>query len=283
MIPGKVARGTPALLARQPGRYSGRSGPLTRVPRGPTRRMTNDLKATPPTGLRTALDHLGMTRPDVPLMAPFMAYLLLLGLTHALPATWQPVTIGLRGVLSLAVVWVFRRHLPPLGRPNWLIAVVGGVLVGWGWIVGQIGSDHFGMPGRLPGFPGEKAVVDPRDALGADGLFWATWWLRMSVAVIAVPVVEELFWRGFVLRVMIDWHHFERVPLGRFTWFSFIGTALLSTLQHPDNWAVSVACWMIYNAIFYWTRSLLCLMLLHGVTNLALYVMVLRVGDWSHW
>lgn len=234
-------------------------------------------------GVLARLDRLGAARPDVPLMAPFLTYLLLLALTYALPTIWQPVAIALRGIASLAVVWVFRRHLPPWGPPHWLIAIVGGVLVGWGWVAGQYACDALGLPGRLPLYPGEKVAADPRDLLGAGKFFWATWSSRLAVACIAVPVVEEWFWRGFLLRALIDWHHFERVPLGRFTWLSFVGTALLSTLEHPDNWVVSVLCWLVYNSVFYWTRSILCLVLLHGVTNLVLYLIVLRVGDWSFW
>ena len=98
-----------------------------------------------------------------------------------------------------------------------------------------------------------------------------------------MPVVEELFWRAFLLRALIDWHNFDRIPLARFTWVSFLGTSLISTFQHPDNWGVSILCWMAFNAVFYWTRSILCLVLLHGVTNLILYLIVLRVDDWSFW
>jgi uncharacterized protein len=126
-------------------------------------------------------------------------------------------------------------------------------------------------------------AIDPRDALGADRLFWATWSLRLTVACTAVPVVEELFWRAFLLRALIHWHSFDRIPLGRFTWMSFFGTSLISTLQHPDNWAVSILCWMAFNLVFCWTRSVLCLVLLHGVTNLVLYLLVLRIDDWSFW
>ncbi len=235
----------------------------------------------PGTGLTDRIDRLAAMRPDIVFTAPLMTYLLMLGVTVALPVTWQPVTIALRGVLSLVVVWLLRRHLPPWGKPHWVIAIVGGVVVAWGWIVGQYACDWLGVPGRLPVYPGDKVVTDPRGVLGAGNLFWTTWWLRMLVAVVSVPVVEEIFWRGFLLRAMIDWQHFERIKLGTFTWSSFLGTALISTLQHPDNWVVSIFCWLVFNAVFYWTRSILCLVLLHGMTNLALYVLVVRVRDWS--
>jgi len=229
------------------------------------------------------LERLAADRPDLPLVAPFMTYLLLLGVTYALPAGAQPLGIALRGVLSLAVVWAFRGHLPPWGKPHWPVAILGGGLVAWGWVAGQYAADAAGLPGRLPFYPGEKVVVDPRLELGAAHLFWATWLLRCIVACTAVPVVEELFWRAFMLRALVDWHNFERVPLGHFAWRACIGSALLSTLQHPDNWIVSIPCWLIFNGVFYWTRSILCLVLLHGVTNLILYLIVLRVGDWAFW
>jgi len=230
-----------------------------------------------------AVDRLAEARPDIVLMAPLMVYIGLLSLIYAVPAPWQPVVIALRGLASLAVVWIFRRHLPPWGRPHWTIAIVGGALVAWGWVVGQAIFDQLGLGVRLPIMPGQRTVVDPRETLGAAKLFWTTWSLRLAVACIAVPVVEELFWRAFLLRAFIDWQNFERIPLGTFTWLSFLGTSAVSTLQHPDNWGVSVLCWLVFNGVFYWTRSILCLVLLHGFTNLVLYLIVLRTGDWSFW
>jgi CAAX prenyl protease-like protein len=228
-------------------------------------------------------DEIGRNRPDLVLILPYMGYLLLLGLVGLVPAQWEWAAIVVRGVGSLAVVYAFRRHLPALGRPYWLIAVAGGVLAAWLWYAGQYAFDAWGLGGRLPLYPGRKEVVDPRDLLGAGRLFWATAVLRVAVAVTAVPVVEELFWRGFMLRALLNWNDFERVPAGTFGWTAFIGTALLSTLQHPDNWGVSIVCWLFYNALFYWKRSLACLMLVHGLTNLVLYFYVLRVGDWAFW
>jgi membrane protease YdiL (CAAX protease family) len=234
-------------------------------------------------GSAGALDRLGAARPDLVLVTPLLTYVALLGLVPLVPPGGQPAVILLRGVASLGLVWGFRRHLPAWGRPHWWIAIAGGALLAWGWVVGQHAFDYLGLGGRLPLMPGEKVAVDPRLELGASKLFWTTWCSRLVVAVVAVPVVEELFWRGFLLRALIDWQNFERVPLGKFTWFSFLGTSLLSTLQHPDNWGVSILCWMAFNAVFYWTRSLLCLVLLHGFTNLVLYLIVLRVDDWAFW
>ena len=65
--------------------------------------------------------------------------------------------------------------------------------------------------------------------------------------------------------------------------FEVLISSLLSILQHPDNWGVSILCWIIFNALFVWKKSLLCLMITHGVTNLALYTYVVSCGDWAFW
>lgn len=233
--------------------------------------------------LRERLDRIGQTRPDVVFMAPYMTYLALLTLVSFVPADWEWLAIVIRGAGSLAVALLLLPYMPSWGRPLMWIAVPAGLVAAWGWVAGQYLADDLGVGGRLPGFPGEKAVEDPRDALGASSLYWSTTILRITVACTAVPVVEELFWRAFLLRALIRWDKFDQVPLGTFTWFSFLGTALLSTVQHPDNWFVSILCWFFFNALFYWTRSIWCLVVVHAVTNLALYYYVVRVGDWSFW
>ena len=226
-------------------------------------------------------------RPDVVLMAPFMAYLLLLPLDDWVPRTYMPIAIAIRGMGGLAVVWMFRRHLPPLGRPYWPVAVAVGVFAAVLWVKGQyiLNDIHVGgksLGGRLFLFPGVPDDSDP-----GEGLSPLSWWsqvvLRITVASTTVPIVEEIFWRAFLLRALVNWDRFEQVPLGKFTWFSFLGTSLLSTLEHPDNWGVSILCWFVYNGLMYWKRSILCLMIAHGITNLVLYVYVLRAEAWLFW
>ncbi len=228
------------------------------------------------------VERMGRSRPDVVLMGPYMAYLVLLALNGRVPEAYMGWMIGLRGVGALAVVWVFRRHFPPMGRAHAGIALGAGVLAAVLWVAGQHAFDAVGLGGRLFVFPGQVDAEDPR-----AGLSPLAWWsqavTRIAVASTTVAIVEEIFWRAFLLRALIDWQRFDLVPLGTFTWVSFLGTSLLSTLQHPDNWAVSIPCWFLYNGLFYWKRSLTCNIIAHGVTNLVLYVYVIRVGAWQFW
>jgi CAAX prenyl protease-like protein len=104
---------------------------------------------------------------------------------------------------------------------------------------------------------------------------------RVAGAVLVVPLMEELFWRSFLLRYLVD-SDFESVPLGRFTWISFIATTLLFGLEHNLILAGMIAG-AIYSAILYKTRSLSQCVLAHAVTNLALAGYVLYAGRWDFW
>lgn len=240
---------------------------------------------TEPTSARGRIDRLAADRPDIVFMAPFLVYLLLLTLQDfVFPDHLRWLAIAIRGIGALLVFELLARHLPPLGRPHVTLAVVVGVATAAMWAAGQHWLNGLGVPAGLPPLgSAEPEVVNPHDKFGDGVLLWTTVTLRILVACTAVPIVEEIFWRGFLLRAFIRWEDFEKIPMGQFAWRAFIGTALLSVAQHPNNWAVSIVCWLIFNALFYYTRSLTCLIITHAVTNLALYVYMVSARDWLFW
>jgi len=105
--------------------------------------------------------------------------------------------------------------------------------------------------------------------------------MRMIGAVLVVPVMEELFWRSFLLRYICD-AHFEKVPLGHFTWASFVISSVLFGFEHHLVLAGIVAG-IFYNLVLYETRSLAQCILAHAVTNFALALFVLISGRWDLW
>jgi len=104
---------------------------------------------------------------------------------------------------------------------------------------------------------------------------------RIGGAVLVVPVMEELFWRSFLLRYMMN-PDFEGVPIGDFSWPSFLTTTILFGLEHHLVIAGMVAG-AIYNLLLYKTRSLAQCVFAHAVTNLALAIYVLYTGKWYFW
>ena len=79
--------------------------------------------------------------------------------------------------------------------------------------------------------------------------------LRSLRAVIVVPIVEELFWRGWLMRWMIA-QDFQRVPLGAYSAFSFWTVAILFASEHGPYWDVGLAAGILFNWWMIRTKNL---------------------------
>jgi membrane protease YdiL (CAAX protease family) len=104
---------------------------------------------------------------------------------------------------------------------------------------------------------------------------------RVVGAVLVVPVMEELFWRAFLIRWLID-EDFKKVPVGAFTWTSFAITVALFGAEH-NQWLAGLICGALYNWLLYRTRSVWACIVAHAVSNAALAAWVLARGDWKFW
>jgi CAAX prenyl protease-like protein len=150
--------------------------------------------------------------------APMVLFLLFLGLRDLLGKAGGPFWISsaeywiypTQAVICGGFVFWFRREYD-LQRPDRLgFGVAVGVLVFILWISPQA---FFGFSSRAVGF---NPTIFGDQAL----LYWVTVFFRFLRLVVVVPLVEEIFWRGFLLRFLIN-ENFERVPFGRFSWLSF--------------------------------------------------------------
>lgn len=104
---------------------------------------------------------------------------------------------------------------------------------------------------------------------------------RVFGAVIVVPIMEELFWRSFLLRYIID-SKFMGVQIGHFTFPSFLISSILFGLEHSFIFA-GIMAGIAYNLLLYRTKSIACCIVSHSVTNLALAIYVLLTGKWHFW
>ena len=154
--------------------------------------------------------------------------------------------------------------------PMSLVACATGLLVFLLWIrmdwtLAAAGSPQGFNPTLLPG----------REVQIAMTLF------RVVGAVLVVPLMEELFWRSFLIRYIID-SNFEKIRIGTFTWGSFLLTVVLFGAEHNFFYA-GIMAGVFYNLILYKTRSLAQCVLTHAVTNLALAIYVISTGKWQFW
>ena len=155
-------------------------------------------------------------------------------------------------------------------RPVFTVGI--GILVLVLWVAPQ---QWFRAAPRLEGF--EPAFFGGGAAYAVNLVFR---FVRMTIV---VPLLEEIFWRGFLLRYLIQ-PDFTRVPIGTFSWLSFALVTAGFCFEHamPD-WPAAVLAGMLYNAVAYRTRSLSACVLAHAVTNFLLGLYVLRTGQWGFW
>jgi CAAX prenyl protease-like protein len=106
--------------------------------------------------------------------------------------------------------------------------------------------------------------------------------LRTLRAVVIVPIVEELFWRGWLMRWLIA-ADFRSVPLGAYTAQAFWVVAVLFASEHGAYWDVGLIAGIAYNWWMLRTRSLGDLILTHAVTNACLSAYVIVARKWEYW
>ncbi len=126
---------------------------------------------------------------------------------------------------------------------------------------------------------GDREVNDPTALRGRA--YYAFIIVRLAGAALVVPVFEEIFWRSFVLRYIIN-QDFTKVKIASFTWSSFIVSSLLFGSEH-NLWLAGIMAGVFYNLLLYWSRSIYVCIIAHGVTNLLLGLYVIRTGSWQFW
>jgi CAAX prenyl protease-like protein len=130
---------------------------------------------------------------------------------------------------------------------------------------------------------GERAAFDPLDRL-ADNPLWAYSFLaiRFWGLVAVVPLVEEFFLRGFVMRFVID-AEWSKIPFGTLTPMAVAVGTLAGMLTHPGELFAAAVWFTLVTWLMFATRSIWDCVVAHGVTNLLLGIWVVTTGDWQLW
>jgi CAAX prenyl protease-like protein len=128
---------------------------------------------------------------------------------------------------------------------------------------------------------GAKSVLET--ALAALPAGQKALWLAFRVAgsIIIIPWVEELAFRGYLLRRLAG-QHFDTLAPPRFTWGSFILSSLAFGLLHT-RWLAGTLAGMIYALAFYRRGKLGDAITAHMVSNGLIALSVLAGDRWSFW
>lgn len=139
----------------------------------------------------------------------------------------------------------------------------------WGAAAGTVGIGLWLIPyftGWIPaegGFEPERIFGDNSTSLAA------AYACRFARAVVIVPFVEELFWRGYLMRRCVNNDFPHTVPLGQATWLSYaVVTAAFMLVHRPCDYAGALVYGTLTFLLVVKTRRLMPAVVMHAVANL---------------
>ena len=106
--------------------------------------------------------------------------------------------------------------------------------------------------------------------------------VRFSLLIMAVPIAEELFLRGFLLPYFKDsnWSHLPLEKLDR----SSVGiTIAYGVMTHPSEWIAASIWFAMITIMMLRTRRFWDCVVAHSVTNTILGIYIILAQDWRLW
>jgi uncharacterized protein len=214
-------------------------------------------------------------------IAPFAAFMALLIARSQAPAdgAWgfNPQWLyGLSVAIAGAVIGVCWREYGELARQTApdaresLLAVAAGLLVFVLWVNLDAAWMTIGAP---------SAPFRPLDASGAIDVPQVA--LRFVGAALLVPLIEELFWRSFLMR-WIEQPIFQGVDPRRVGARAVVLSTFVFTLAHT-LWLAAAIAGLAYALLYLKTGKLWVPVIAHAVTNSALGVWVVATANWQFW
>ena len=202
-----------------------------------------------------------------------------IALSHWLPVS--PRFLYPARVLAVgAVLFVCSRRLVSFRAGNWAGSILVGVAVFVLWVLPDVLWSAYRSHGLFDNSLVGSAQSSLSPDLRNDPIFIA---FRVLGSVALVPILEELFWRGWLMRWLVRPEDFQSVRLGTYTHYSFWVTAVLFAAEHGSYWDVGLLAGIIYNWWMVRTGRLADCIVAHAVTNGVLAAYVLRSGHWQYW
>lgn len=197
-------------------------------------------------------------------------------LAEGFAGTGFEVLYGLRFVAAGAALWMFRGELRKLDwRFGWKGPAAGAAVFAV-WVAPEIWGHGAGVNGMgASGLGSALATLPAWERLG-----WLA--VRVTAAVVTVPMAEELAFRGYLARRLMDREFDQR----SFRTLGLVPIAVSSSafgLMHGAQWAVGIVAGVAYALVVKRTGRFGEAVAAHATSNLLLAAWVLGRGDWGMW
>lgn len=222
------------------------------------------------------------------------------------PGGWYPAVYVVKLIVLIIVLTWSWKYYPPMIPPGLNMskgAVITGL--GWGLLYGLLGGvlwiilctwnlekdvlpplleklgDWLNLPSMKEWLkPGSRVGYEPYKYLTED---YANHFVRFRLIglVLLVPLLEELFWRGFLNRIIVD-ENWQSVPWGRMTAMSFVILTAAFVLVHTE-WTAALVWVVGMHWLYVKTKSLWACVVAHAASNAVLGYYILAYGQWQLW
>lgn len=130
---------------------------------------------------------------------------------------------------------------------------------------------------------GDRPAFNPLEEL-KDTPAWASAFLAIRFIGLAliVPIIEEFFLRGFLMRFVVreDWW---RVPFGTLTTTAAVVGTAVPMMMHPGELLAAAVWFSLVTWLMTRTRNIWDCVAAHAVTNLLLGIYVVTQHQWHLW
>ena len=189
-------------------------------------------------------------------------------------------------VMVLAALW---KHVHVGPHTGWLLAGGTGVLSILMWILPGHLFDTWQMSDgwwKFVGFAARTEGFNPTELKTASTAFYGfIVTMRFIRLVVVAPIIEELFWRGFMMRYLVapDGDYWK-VPFGTYHRRSLIiVTAMVVIVHAPVDYFGALLFGLLMYGIAVRTKSLSACILMHATANLLLGLYVMSSHKWGYW
>jgi exosortase E/protease (VPEID-CTERM system) len=123
----------------------------------------------------------------------------------------------------------------------------------------------------------------PTDLAGLSAPARAVWiGCRVAAAVITVPIAEELAYRGFLMRRIVN-GDFAALPFKEVPWWAIALSAAVFGVAHGSFWIPGTIAGAVYAVVVVRTGKIGESVAAHATTNSLIAMQVLLFGHWQLW
>lgn len=176
---------------------------------------------------------------------------------------------------------------------SWKWGVIGFIFGAIGiacWLLPTTLHQVWGLTEDPGGWLGRLGVAERKEGFD-PGIFhnpvsyWAALIMRFIRAAVIVALVEEIFWRGFLMRFICDWDgDYWKQPFGRPHWLSYvIVTGLFIAAHAPVDHAGAFVYGTLTYLLCVWSKNLGACVIMHAAANFLMGIYIMQTGKYGLW